>query len=55
MTIENPLCSVILGWMDKRRASLLSINDVGESGEVFDLNLSLFSYSTFATAGGKVW
>jgi len=28
------LCSVILGWMDKRRASLLRITDVGESGEV---------------------
>ena len=53
--IENSLCSVILGWMDKRRASLLSITDVGESGEVFNMNLSLFSYPTFATAGGKVW
>ena len=44
MIIENPLCSVILGWMDKRRASLLRITDVGESGEVFNLNLSLFSF-----------
>ena len=46
---------MILGWMDKRRASLLRITDVGESGEVFNMNLSFFSYPTFATAGGKVW